>query len=98
MTGPTRSDPAGRTYLDLQNKARREKRPTQELLGLYVLEGLLTRLAASDARDSLVLKGGALLAAFGARRPTRDVDFLAIEQLPRSARACRRQRSQRCRG
>ncbi|NQW73729.1 MAG: nucleotidyl transferase AbiEii/AbiGii toxin family protein [Actinobacteria bacterium] len=79
MTGPARSDQAGRTYLDLQNKARRENRPTQELLDLYVLEGFLTRLAASDARDSLVLKGGALLAAFGARRPTRDVDFLALD-------------------
>ena len=77
MTRPTRADTAGRAYLDLQNKARREKRPTQELLELYVLEGFLARLAAGGDRDTLVLKGGVLLAAFGARRPTRDVDFLA---------------------
>ena len=34
----------------------------------------LARLAASDHRDKLVLKGGVLLAAFLVRRPTRDVD------------------------
>ncbi len=64
-------------YLDLQNKASREQRPTQELLELYVLEGFLTRLAEGDDRDTLVLKGGVLLAAYGTRRATRDVDFLA---------------------
>ena len=29
MTGPTRASVAGRAYLDLRNKARRERRPTQ---------------------------------------------------------------------
>lgn len=77
MTGPTRATEAGRVYLDLQNKARREQRPTQELLELYVLEGFLTRLAEGVDRDTLVLKGGVLLAAYGTRRATRDVDFLA---------------------
>ena len=38
MTRPTRADAAGRAHLDLQNKARREQRPTQELMELYVLE------------------------------------------------------------
>ena len=79
MTGPTRATVAGRVYLDLQNKARREQRPTQELLELYVLEGFLARLAEGNDRDTLVLKGGVLLAAYGTRRATRDVDFLATE-------------------
>jgi len=29
VTGPTRASVAGRAYLDLRNKARRERRPTQ---------------------------------------------------------------------
>jgi hypothetical protein len=70
---PTRATPDGRAYLDLQNKARREKRPTDELLALYALEGFLGRLAASRHSENLVLKGGVLLAAFDARRTTRDV-------------------------
>jgi hypothetical protein len=74
---PTRRTRAGRAYLDLQNTARREKRPTDELLTLYALEGFLARLSASPHRDALVLKGGVLLAAFDARRPTRDVDLQA---------------------
>jgi hypothetical protein len=63
--------------LDLQNLARRTGRPTDELLQTYALEGFLARLAESDYADRLVVKGGVLLAAFGARRPTRDVDLQA---------------------
>ncbi len=74
---PTRESVEGRAYLDLQSQARRDKRPTDELLALYALEGFLARLAASPEADLLVLKGGVLLAAFGARRPTRDVDLQA---------------------
>jgi hypothetical protein len=74
---PTRATVDGRAYLDLQNKARKEKRPTEELLALYALEGFLTRLADSSYSDRLVLKGGVLLAAFDARRTTRDVDLQA---------------------
>lgn len=74
---PTRDTPDGRAYLDLQNKARRERRPTDELHALYVLEGFLARLSASAHAEKLVLKGGVLLAAFDARRPTRDVDLQA---------------------
>ncbi|HET7385307.1 MAG TPA: nucleotidyl transferase AbiEii/AbiGii toxin family protein [Nocardioidaceae bacterium] len=77
MTGPTRATLAGRVYLDLQNKARRERRATDELLQLYALEGFLARLSASPHAAKLVLKGGVLLAAFGNRRPTRDIDFAA---------------------
>lgn len=78
MSHPTRDSVEGRVYLDLQNKARREARPNAELQQLYVLEGFLARLAAGPHRDRFVLKGGVLLAAFGNRRPTRDVDFQAI--------------------
>lgn len=78
MSGPTRDSIEGRVYLDLQNKARREGRPNAELQQLYVLEGFLARLAVSPHRDRFVLKGGVLLAAFGTRRPTRDVDFQAL--------------------
>jgi hypothetical protein len=42
---------------------------------LYVLEAFLARLAATRFADRLVLKGGVLLAVFGERRPTRDIDF-----------------------
>lgn len=78
MSTVTAGTPAGDAYRDLQDQARRSGRPTRELLQLYVLEGFLARLAASPARDSLVLKGGVLLAAFGARRPTADVDLQAL--------------------
>lgn len=64
-------------YLDLQNKARRDRRPFDELLALYTLEGFLVRLSGSAHVDNLVLKGGLLLAAYDARRPTRDADFAA---------------------
>ncbi|MGC4805734.1 nucleotidyl transferase AbiEii/AbiGii toxin family protein [Micromonospora sp. DT233] len=72
---PTRATVAGRAYLDLQNLARRTGRPTDELHQVYALEGFLARLAQSPYADKLVLKGGVLLAAYAARRPTRDVDL-----------------------
>lgn len=71
-TGPTGGSSA---YLALQQLARRSGRPTQELLVLYALEGLLNRIAGSTHREQLVLKGGMLLAAIGGRRPTRDIDL-----------------------
>lgn len=74
---PSRGSPSGRTYLDLQKRARAEGRPAQELFQLYILEAFLDRLSQSAYRDHLVLKGGVLLAAFGERRPTRDVDLQA---------------------
>lgn len=79
MTGrPTHGTTAGAAYLALRKQASEEHRSTAELLQLYALEGFLARLAASPHRDRFVLKGGALLAAFEARRPTRDVDLLAL--------------------
>jgi hypothetical protein len=79
MSAVTRSTPAGAAYLDLQSQARQNGRLTDELLHLYTLEGFLARLAASPMRDHFVLKGGVLLAAFGNRRPTRDIDLSGFD-------------------
>jgi hypothetical protein len=64
-------------YIDLQNLARRDARASEELFVLYALEGFVDRLSVSEHASRFILKGGALLAAFGARRPTRDVDLAA---------------------
>jgi len=69
---------AGSRYLALRKLARVQGRTTAELLQLYALEGFLVRLPKSPHRDRLILKGGMLLAAFDLRRPTRDLDFLAL--------------------
>jgi len=53
---PTRATVAGRAYLDLQNLARRTKRPTDELHQIYALEGFLARLVESAYADHLILK------------------------------------------
>jgi hypothetical protein len=74
---PTRSTVGGRAYLDLRRLASAAGRPTAEFLQLYALEGFLTRLLLSQQTPSFILKGGVLLAAFDARRPTRDVDLAA---------------------
>jgi hypothetical protein len=76
-TRPSRMDTPGRVFLDLRRKARAEARATSELLQLYALEGFLDRLAHSKYANRLVLKGGALLAAYDLRRATRDLDFQA---------------------
>lgn len=76
---PTRATRGGRAYLDLRKAASSAGRPTDELLQLYALEGVLDRLSGSPYAGRFVLKGGVLLAAFDARRPTRDVDLAAID-------------------
>ena len=76
MSRPTRADPGGRAYLDLQNLGRREGRSTQALLVMYVLERFLARLAAGPHAARFILKGGMQLAALDARRATVDADFL----------------------
>ena len=74
---PTRATSDGRAYLDLRSLARKTGRSTDELMRLYALEGLLARLAVSRYAARLVLKGGVLLAAYGTRRATRDIDLQA---------------------
>lgn len=79
MRRPSHGTPAGDAYLALRRLAREQGRGTDELLVLYVLERFLYRLSRSEHRDRLVLKGGMLLAALDQRRPTRDVDLLAVD-------------------
>lgn len=75
MSPVSRETAGGRAYIDLQRRAKDSRRTTQELLQLYILEGFLARLNRSASGRKFVLKGGVLLAAFGSRRPTRDVDL-----------------------
>ena len=75
---PTHDTVAGSRYLALRKLARSLGHPTAELLQIHAIEGFLARLTRSPHRDRLVLKGGMLLAAFGLRRPTRDIDLLAL--------------------
>ncbi|MEP7247227.1 MAG: nucleotidyl transferase AbiEii/AbiGii toxin family protein [Gammaproteobacteria bacterium] len=77
MRRVSRTSTAGARYLDLQREARRTGRPTDELIQLYALECFLDRLSRSEFANSLILKGGVLLAALDARRPTRDIDLAA---------------------
>lgn len=74
---PEHGTPAGDAVLALRKLARQTGGDVQELMTLYALEGLLARIAASEYRDDFVLKGGVLLAAFAARRPTKDIDLRA---------------------
>jgi len=77
MVNPARDTTAGRVYNDLRNLARRTGRSTDELMVEHVLERFLYRIATSpQGREHFVLKGGLLLARFGARRATRDIDVL----------------------
>ena len=75
MTGTV----SGRAFLSLQREAKSAGRTTAEYLRLYALEGFLFRLAHSPYRNRFILKGGVLLAAYGLRRPTTDVDGAALQ-------------------
>lgn len=74
---PRYGTPAGDATLAIRGLARQGGGDVQELMTLYALEGLLTRIALSEYRDDFVLKGGVLLAVFAARRPTKDIDLQA---------------------
>lgn len=75
---PTRRTLAGARYLALRALARDTSRTTAELILFYAIKGFLARLVKSTYRDRLVLKGGVLLTAWGARRPTRDIDLCGV--------------------
>lgn len=68
------------TYRALARLARHDLRPNRrpapfaEYLTRHFLESFLHRLTLSAHADAFVLKGGILLAVYGARRPTEDVD------------------------
>lgn len=74
---PQHGTPAGDATIAIRGLARQTGGDVQELMTLYALEGLLARIALSEHRDDFVLKGGVLLAAFAARRPTKDIDLQA---------------------
>lgn len=74
---PQHGTPAGDASIAIRRLARQAGGDVQELMTLYALEGLLARIALSEHRDDFVLKGGVLLAAFAARRPTKDIDLQA---------------------
>ncbi|TDW87332.1 nucleotidyltransferase AbiEii toxin of type IV toxin-antitoxin system [Kribbella pratensis] len=67
-------------FRQIQNKARsdgaKEGRPTPtaEYLTRHALDSFLDRLTRTEHKDGFVLKGGFLLATYGVRRPTKDVD------------------------
>lgn len=73
-----------RVFNDIQKKARADgaqsgrQPPTAEYLTRHALESFLDRLSRTEHRGDFVLKGGILLAAYGARRPTKDVDAESI--------------------
>ena len=76
---PQHGTPAGDASIAIRRLARQAGGDVQELMTLYALEGLLARISLSEHRDDFVLKGGVLLAAFAARRPTKDIDLQATE-------------------
>ncbi|MEG1913252.1 MAG: nucleotidyl transferase AbiEii/AbiGii toxin family protein, partial [Cloacibacillus sp.] len=64
----------------VKNLAREHGLSAQEVLQMYLLERLLSRLAASKYADRVVLKGGMLIASLCgvARRTTMDMDTTII--------------------
>ena len=66
-------------YRSLQRLARKQGRPTDELLTLYAFERFLARLAQTPSGGDFVLKGGVLLSAYRLRRPTRNIDMQAVD-------------------
>ncbi|MDR0593332.1 MAG: nucleotidyl transferase AbiEii/AbiGii toxin family protein [Bifidobacteriaceae bacterium] len=74
---PSRGTPEGDATLAIRSLARATGQDVQDLMTVYALEGFLTRLGNSAHRADFVLKGGVLLAAFAARRPTKDIDLQA---------------------
>jgi hypothetical protein len=77
MPNPTRETIGGSVYNDLRNLAKREGLSSADVMFSYALERFLYRLARTpQGGRHFVLKGGLLLAQFGARRATRDIDLL----------------------
>lgn len=68
------------TYAALRREANARGRAFGEIVTLYALERFLARLTQTRYRDDFVLKGGVLLAAYGLRRPTRDIDAQLVDQ------------------
>ncbi|MFZ1412352.1 MAG: nucleotidyl transferase AbiEii/AbiGii toxin family protein [Micropruina sp.] len=77
----TRSE---QVYRELARLARQDARASEEPIAFaeyltrHFLESFLHRLTKTAHAHDFVLKGGILLAVYGARRPTKDVDSEAI--------------------
>lgn len=73
------ADIAASVLARLRNQANSSGRPFQLCLQLFCQEEFLRRLAASELRERLVLKGGHLIYCLTefSSRPTVDIDFLA---------------------
>jgi len=71
-------------FKQLQRKARSvadrsgKPAPTAEYLTRHGLESFLDRLTHTSYAEDFILKGGILLAVYGVRRPTKDIDAEAI--------------------
>lgn len=79
----------------LLNRARKEKRPFNELLQYYAMERFLYRLSCSKFADKFVLKGGLMLQMWGGSltRATKDIDLhratsASTEELVRVIQNC----------
>lgn len=72
------TNPAASVHQRLLNLARTNGRPFNEVLQFYGIERFLYRLAQSQYRDRLVLKGALMLLVWKTpvTRPTRDIDLL----------------------
>ncbi len=77
MTNPQPANLPASVRQRLKNIADTSGRPFSEVLQWYAIERFLARLAMTPYKDTLVLKGAALLRAWEANpsRPTMDVDF-----------------------
>lgn len=64
----------------LLDRARKDRRPFNELLQYYAIERFLYRFSLSDHLDKFVLKGALMLRVWGSPeiRPTMDIDMLGI--------------------
>lgn len=73
------ADIAASVLARLRNQANSSGRPFQLCLQLFCQEEFLRRLAASEYKERLVLKGGLLIYCLTefSSRPTVDIDFLA---------------------
>lgn len=71
-------------YRTIQGQAKSEQArtgqpvDTSKLFTRHLLESFLDRLTKTEHSSDFVLKGGILLAAYGVRRPTKDIDAEAI--------------------
>lgn len=79
MTRPKKMNMAASVRQRLENLAREQNRPFQEVLQYFAMERFLYRLSKSKESKLFVLKGALMLTVWRApaTRPTKDIDLLA---------------------